>query len=174
MNKKNNIKIITTLSILASLASIVSIIDKIIISCIFPYIPGIKIGLANVITLYSIYNVKFRYAFIEVILKIIITSLIFGSITSFIIGGLSSLISFFVMYICFRYLSYKLSIITISIIGGFIHINSQLLITKFIYKLGNEVYTYGAVLILISLITSIIVGLITKKLNNIKFLQNIH
>ena len=70
MNKKNNIKIITTLSILASLSSIVSIIDKIIISCIFPYIPGIKIGLANVITLYSIYNVKFRYAFIEVILKI--------------------------------------------------------------------------------------------------------
>lgn len=174
MNKKNNIKIITTLSILASLSSIVSLIDKIIISCIFPYIPGIKIGLANVITLYSIYNVKFRYAFIEVIIKIIITSLIFGSITSFIIGGLSSLISFFAMYIFFRYLSNKLSIIAISIIGGFVHINSQLLVTKYIYKLGNEVYTYGVILIIISLITSIMVGVITKKLNNIKFLQKIH
>lgn len=174
MSKKNNIKFFVTISILASLSSILSIFDKFIISCIFPYIPGIKIGLANIIVLHSIYNCNFKFSLLEVTLKIIITSLIFGSITSFIIGGTSSLISFLVMYIVHRKFKDKLSIVTISIIGGFIHINTQLIITKFIYKLGNEVYMYGSLLIIISLVTSIVIGILAKKLNNIKFIQKIH
>ena len=53
MNKNNNIKIYVTIAILASLASIFSVLDKIIIASLFPYIPGIKIGLANIITSYN-------------------------------------------------------------------------------------------------------------------------
>ena len=78
------------------------------------------------------------------------------------------------MYISFRYLKTKTSIITISVIGGFIHINCQLIITKFIYKLGDDIYMYGAVLIIISLVMSIIVGIITNKLNKANFISKMH
>ena len=78
MKKKNNIKIYTSIAILASLSSVISIFDKIIMSCLVPYVPGIKLGLANVIVLYSIYNTNFKFAFLEVLLTVIIVSLIFG------------------------------------------------------------------------------------------------
>ena len=74
MKKKNNIKIYTSIAILASLSSVISIFDKIIMSCLVPYVPGIKLGLANVIVLYSIYNTNFKFAFLEVLLKVIIVS----------------------------------------------------------------------------------------------------
>ena len=54
MNKKNTINIITRIAILASLASCISIIDKIISASLFPFLPGIKIGIANVIILVSL------------------------------------------------------------------------------------------------------------------------
>ena len=99
MKEKKKIKIYTSIAILASLSSVISIFDKIIISCLVPYIPGIKLGLANVIVLYSIYNTNFKFASIEVLLKITIVSFIFGSVSSLIIGGISSILSFLVMYI---------------------------------------------------------------------------
>ena len=77
------------------------------------------------------------------------------------------------MYILYRYLKNKLSIITISVIGGFIHINSQLIIIKIIYKLGNDVYSYGLILIIVSFVTSIIVGLLAKKINKSEFIKHI-
>lgn len=173
MKEKKKIKIYTSIAILASLSSVISIFDKIIISCLVPYIPGIKLGLANVIVLYSIYNANFKFASIEVLLKITIVSFIFGSISSLIIGGVSSILSFLVMYILYRYLKNRLSIITISVVGGFIHINTQLIIIKLIYKLGNEVYSYGLILIIISFVTSIFVGLIARRINKSDFIHNI-
>ena len=173
MNKKKNIKIYTSIAILASLSSVISIFDKIIMSCLVPYVPGVKLGLANIIVLYSIYNTNFKFASIEVLLKITIVSLIFGSISSFIIGGISSILSFLIMYMLYRYLKNKLSIITISVIGGFVHINTQLIIIKLIYKIGNEIYSYGLILIIISFVTSIIVGLLAKRINTSDFIRNI-
>lgn len=173
MIKKYSIKNITTIAFFSALASIIGIIDKIITNSILPSIPGIKMGIANVVILSLIYNNSFKDVLIIVILKSIIVGLIYGNATTFIIGGAASFGSFIMMYICYKYLQNHLSIITVSIIGGFMHINIQLIMIKIIYKMGMELYSYGLILILISIITSIIVGLITSKMikNNNKFLK---
>ena len=162
----NKIKIskITELSMLAGIAAAISIIDKIISGMMFSMIPGIKIGLANVIIIVSIIKYSFKDTLIVVLLKSIITGLLFGSISTFIIGGISSLLSFLVMYYIYKK-GKHLSLISISIIGGFIHINTQLLILGFIYSIGKEIYIYGFLLIIISFFTSIIIGMISSKLN---------
>lgn len=164
MIKKYSIKNITTIALFTALASIIGIIDKIITNSIIPSMPGIKIGIANVIILSLIYNSNFSEVLIVVILKSIIVGLIYGNLTTFIIGGSASFCSFMVMYVCFKYLKNHISVITISIIGGITHINIQLIMIKVIYKMGIELYSYGLVLIIISTITSFIVGLITNKL----------
>lgn len=173
MIKKYSIKNITTIALFTALASIIGIIDKIITNSIIPSMPGIKIGIANVIILSLIYNNKFSEVMIVVILKSIIVGLIYGNLTTFIIGGSASFCSFIVMYVCFKYLKKHISVITISIIGGITHINIQLIMIKVIYKMGIELYSYGLVLIIISTITSFIVGLITSKMikTNNKFLK---
>ena len=102
------------------------------------------------------------------LLKSIIVGLLFGSISSFIIGGVSTILSCLIMVLLYK-LYYKIiSTITISIRGGFIHINSQLIIIKIMYRLGSEIYMYGAILIAVSLFTSIIVGYLANQLNKIK------
>ena len=75
------------------------------------------------------------------------------------------------MYYIYKKQTNKLSIITISIIGGFIHINSQLLIIGLIYNLGKEIYIYGFILIIVSFITAIINGLITIRLNKVIYIK---
>lgn len=171
IKEKIKINILTKLAILSSLASVLGIVDKMISSSFIPYLPGIKIGLANVIILYSILNFNFKYSFIIILLKIVIVCLLFGSITTFIIGGTSSILSFFVMYYIYKKETNKLNIITISIVGGFIHINTQLIIIGLIYNIGKEIYIYGFILIIISFITSIINGLITKRLNKVIYIK---
>lgn len=172
MIRNNSIKTITILAILVSLASILGIIDKIIMSSIIPSIPGLKIGIANIIVLYMLYNYSFKHSLILVILKSVIVCFLFGGITSFIIGGFSSIISCIIMYIIKKISKSKISIIGISIIGGFIHINSQLIIIKTIYKMGNIIYTYGIFLIIASLLTSFLVGVLAKNVN--KSIQNVN
>ncbi len=168
MYKKNSIKILTIISLLSALASIIGIIDKIITSLMLPNIPGLKIGLANIIIIYVIIKYDFKISFTIAVLKAIIVGLLFGSISSFIIGGLSTIFSYLIMFGVYKFSHKSITLISLSIIGGFIHINSQLLIIKIIYKLGTDIYIYGAILITISLFTSIIVGYLSKKLQKIK------
>lgn len=160
---KNKISKITQISMLAAIASSISIIDKIISGMMFSMIPGIKIGLANVIIIISMIKYNFKDSLMIVLLKSVITGLLFGSISTFIIGGISSCLSFLAMYYIYKK-SKSFSLISISIIGGFIHINTQLLILGFIYKIGKEIYIYGFLLIIISFFTSIVIGLISNKL----------
>ena len=46
------------------------------------------------------------------------------------------------MYYIYKKETNKLNIITISIVGGFIHINTQLIIIGLIYNIGKEIYIY--------------------------------
>lgn len=170
-NNKIKINMITQISILAALASSLGLIDKAISSSLFPMMPGIKIGISNVIILIGIIKYNLKKSTIITLLKVIIVSFLFGGITSLLIGGSASILSFLVMYYIYKKHNKKLNIISISIIGGFIHINTQLLMISLIYDIGKEVYIYGFILILISLLSSIIIGLIVKKIS--KYIYNI-
>lgn len=169
--KKTNIKKIVLLSILLSIAVALSLVDKAITILAFPYLPTAKIGLANIIILIAILNFDFKDSLILVILKSVLANLLFGGLTSFLIGGTASLFSFFAMQIIYRTVNRFLSSVGISVIGGFVHIVTQLFITAFIYSLGEVVLYYGALLVIVSLITSIIIGLLVNKLRTYNFTQ---
>lgn len=171
---KIKIKAITQISVLAALASSLGLIDKVISINLFPMIPGIKIGISNVIILIGIIKYNLKEASIITLLKIIIVSFLFGGLTSLLIGGTSSIVSFLIMYYIYKKHNNKLSIVSISVIGGFIHINMQLLLISLIYNIGKEVYIYGFILILISLVTSIIIGMIVKKISNSYIIMHIN
>lgn len=159
-------KRIVLIAILTSLATILSLIDKMITPVAFPMLPTAKIGLANIIVVYGIYNLTFKETFTLVVIKIIIVNLLFGGLTTLIIGGSASFLSFFAMYFTYRFLKKWVSGIGISVLGGFIHILTQLFVTAVIYPLGEVVMYYGAILVFLSLISSIIIGIIANKLQS--------
>lgn len=165
--EKYTIKKITTISILLAICIAISIIDSLISGLIIPFMPGVKLGLSNVIILVLLYQYRFDVGFVATILKSLIVGLLFSGITTYIIGGTASLVSFQLMYLMKKLLNEKVSMVSVSLIGGLSHILTQLLIVSLIYKLGSVVFMYGVYLILISIITSIIVGLVSIKCNGL-------
>lgn len=171
LNKMNNkVQKITLIAILVSISVIVSIIDKMISGLVFPFLPMAKVGLANIIILFAVYRFNFVDSLIMVILKSLLVGLIFGSIMSFVIGLSGSLLSFIVMYLLQKLDSKNISMIGVSVAGGFFHTLGQCLAILIIYSLGDVLLFYGAMLVVVSLVTSVIVGYIASK--TIKYLDN--
>lgn len=83
-------------------------------------IPGIKLGLANIITLWLFYYAGWKDALIALLMRIAIASMLTGQMLSFtysLAGGISC---FLVMALLFRLFGGKYMVF-ISIIGAFFH-----------------------------------------------------
>lgn len=163
--RQDYVKISILIAVLTSLGVIFSLVDKQISYLIFPFLPTAKIGLANIVILLGILSFGFKESLIMTILKSTLVSLILGNIVAFVIGFTASMMALISMWLTKRFLKDKVSCVGISVVGGFFHILGQLLVTYFVYSLGMVILIYGAFLIALSLVTSIIIGLITNKLN---------
>lgn len=169
---KNNLKRIVLLSILAAFAICLSFLDRQISMAAFPNLPQAKIGLANIIILVALYHFDFKETLILVILKATIGNLYYGGFTAIIIGGSASLVSFIGMYLLLKFFKKYLSAVGISVVGGFLHIITQIFVIGMMYVyIGDVLLYYGAILVLLSLITSVIIGLIVNRLNTYQFIK---
>lgn len=160
---KIDIKTITLVAILSAIAVILSYVDTIVSKAIFPLVP-IKIGISNVVIIYAIYRLGFLKSSLVVLIKSLLGSLILGSYTTFIIGFTGSLLSFLSMQLIYHLWKDKISIIGISIVGGMMHILGQLFITSIMYQMKDIIIYYGWILLIVSFVSSIIMGIIGKKI----------
>lgn len=163
-NTHNQIKKIILIANLIAVSVIFSYFDKMISQAILPFLPTAKIGLANIVILIGVYQFNFKDTLVMTALKVTLSGLLFGGLISFIISTVASVCSFLGMYIFHKILKDKVSAVSISVIGGFLHIVMQLVVVNFIYSIGDAILYYGAIMILISLATSILIGLVTIKL----------
>lgn len=159
--KFNKTKKIIFIALLVSQAIVLSFIEK-MIPLNFS-VPGAKLGLANIITLTSIYLFSFRESLSIVFLRTIITAFIFGSLSGFLYSISGALVSFFVMYILIIICGEKISTIGISIAGGVSHNFGQLLMAAFIINNMRIVY-YLPFLMLTGVATGCVVGISVKYL----------
>lgn len=164
--RKTDINKITLIAILIAVGVIFSYIDKVISQAAFAFLPVAKIGLANIAVLIALYKFSFKDVFVMVIIKSLLVGLISSGATAFIISSSASIVSFFTMYLVYIGLKDKVSMIGVSVIGGFFHIITQLFVVAVLYKIGLTVISYGVILVLISLVTSTLIGLICNKLGN--------
>ena len=168
---------ITNISIFGGLSAILGWIDKIISQIIFPALPGVKLGIANLVLLVFIRSNSYKTTLLIVILKSILLCFIFGSITSFLIGGTASIISYLMMLIIIEFDKNEKIGIGVSIVGGIVHTIIQVLVIKNLYNFDNSIYIYSLSLLGMSFITSILTGIISEKLKkqlhyaNLKYLD---
>jgi len=124
-------------------------------------IPGVRLGLANVIVLFALYKMKPGQVFALVILKCILTSVFVGSFTAlaYSLGG--SLLSFGSMALLLKINREFFSPVGLSVIGAICHNTGQILVAAFI--LGSFLVTaYMPALLISGLITGALVGIIVK------------
>lgn len=159
----NELKKTLQLSIFLSLSVILQIIESMIILPIF--IPGIKLGLSNIIILIVLYLYGIKETLNIGLMKVFFTGLFkmgFG------INFLFSLIGIIMAIISSALLkkSSKLSIVGISIVGANFHMIGQIVVASLIYKTNILYVTYLPYMLLITVITGGIIGNLAKEIIN--------
>ena len=154
------IKKISRLSMLLALSVALNIIET-FVPLFNGIIPGLKLGLANIVILISLYI----YGFNDTLLLSILRVFIVGILRT----GLFSMSFFFslsgaILSICMMFVAKKvskLSIIGISIVGSLSHTIGQILIAVIFYNI-NMIY-YMALSLILSIPTGIIIGFLAKE-----------
>lgn len=149
-------KKLTFLSILIAQALALHVLER-----FFPIpvpVPGVKLGLANIITLFTIIIFGFREAVIVVVGRTFLGSLFGGGPTIFLFSVIGSLLSTLIMTILYKNFSKIFSIPTISIMGAVFHNIGQITVASFIVANFNLFY-YLPVLLISGVITGLFIGL---------------
>ena len=156
------LKKFTRLSLLLALSVVLNIIES-TIPIFNGVIPGLKLGLANIIILFVLYEYSFKDAIYISIIRVFLVGILRTGLFSvsffFSLGG--AVLSIIMMLLFKKFT--KLSVIGVSIIGSFFHSLGQILVACLIVNMSAMLY-YLPLLLLFSIPTGIITGLITKEL----------
>ncbi|MDE7384717.1 MAG: Gx transporter family protein [Anaeroplasmataceae bacterium] len=154
MNKTKRLCII---SMLLAMAIVLNILE----SFIHFGIPGVKLGLANIIILIMLYEFKSYEALAVDVLRIVLVGLLRGNFLSptFIMSLSGGLLSFLIMYLFSRIKVF--SPIGVSVLGAVSHATGQVIAA--ILMLGTQAVVYYLPFIgILSIGTGIISGIITR------------
>ncbi len=124
-------------------------------------IPGVKLGLANIIILIMLYEFKSYEALAVDVLRILLVGLLRGNFLSptFIMSLSGGLLSFLIMYLFSRIKVF--SPIGVSVLGAVSHATGQVIAA--ILMLGTQAVVYYLPFIgILSIGTGIISGIITR------------
>ena len=163
------IRRIAFIAVLVSIASILGYLENLIPITL---VPGVKLGLANIVILFSIYHFKWYEALIISLLRIVLVSLVLGSILSYtFFMSLSGGIISFVFMLILKKLNI-FSIIFISIIGALTHGIGQIIIAMIVLS-SKEVIYYLPFIMLLSIPTGLIVGWLVSRINKNTYIVNL-
>ena len=149
------------LVMLLSFSIVLSILES-FIPLFNGYIPGLKLGLANIIVLIVLYKYDTKDVFFVSILRVIVVGLMRTGLFSVnFFFSLSGALFSSVSMIIFK--KTKLSMIGVSVIGSIFHSIGQILIAILFLKNNNMIY-YLPWLLLFSIPTGLFIGYVSKKL----------
>ena len=159
-------KKVTEFGLLLAVSLIFSYLETLI--PVFVAVPGVKIGLANMITLIILYREGGKLAFFFMLLRVFLAGFLFSGASGIIYGlagGICSIIVMFFLKKCSCF-----SVIGVSITGGIFHNLGQIMIAMLVME-NVQILYYFSVLLVSGTVTGFFVGylsyLMFKQLNKI-------
>ena len=157
-NQQSKYSIMIYIAILAAQAVIISVIENFIPSP-FVFAPGAKLGMANLITIIAIFTLPIKYSFQVVSIRLILTALLGGNLSTFLYSAAGGFLSFLIMLLIQNLGPRLVSIVGISVMGGIAHNFGQLLVAALMAK-SLSVLNYLPVLSLSGILSGFAVGMI--------------
>ena len=151
---KSRVNQLTLCAILISMALVLSYIERFIPLQMFIPLPGIKLGLANIVTLMALFFLGEKSAFTILILRCILGSVFGGGISGLAFSMTGGILAMMVMCIFKR--CRFVSIYGVSILGAAAHNIGQVLVAVF---LMGSAYVIGYLPYL--LVVSVFAGMAT-------------
>ena len=148
-------KKIALLGLTVSLAMIMSYIEV-----LFPLsfaVPGIKMGLANIVIVFVLYRMSLKDACIVSLIRVFLVALLFGNTMSLAYSLAGAVLSLALMALLKK--TEKFSVVGVSISGGVMHNAGQILMAVILMGTAQIAY-YLPVLIITGTVTGVGIGLV--------------
>lgn len=145
---------LTLSAILAALAMIFSYIEFLV-----PFsvgIPGVKLGIANLVIVIALYALDFRYAFTINVVRILLNGFMFTGVFAMLYALSGGILSIVVMGLLKK--TDKFSMVGVSMAGGVAHNLGQLIIAAIMVE-NLKMFLYFPVLLFSGMLTGILIGM---------------
>lgn len=153
--KRDKITRVATLGMLTALAMILSYAES-LLPPIWAAVPGIKIGLPNIIIIFLLYKSGYKVAAAVSFIRVFLAALLFGSMMTLAYSLTGAVLSLTLMVLCKRVDSF--STVGVSIVGGVTHNLGQILMAIALVKTAQLGY-YMIVLAVTGTIAGAFIGL---------------
>lgn len=121
-------------------------------------VPGIKMGLANIVIIFVLYKIGTREAILVSLIRVILVSLLFSNVMAMAYSIAGAVLSLSVMWLLKK--SDRFSVVGVSIAGGIMHNVGQIIMA--VILLGTEqIALYLPVLIVTGTVTGIVIGIVS-------------
>lgn len=147
------------LGMFTALAMILSYVESLLPA--FYGIPGVKLGLANSMSLVILYLIGAPGAFCVSAIRVVLSGFLFGNLFSIAYSLAGALLSMTVMVLMKK--SSHFSIAGVSVTGGIAHNIGQLFVAILLVENLNLLY-YLPVLLLSGLVTGLVIGLLSAEI----------
>lgn len=155
MREKERARIAALYGLLIALAMVMSFIET-LIPIPIP-IPGVKLGLANLVTVTGLYLIGIKGTICVTILRVVLVGFSFGNPYSMIYGLSGAFCSLFVMALAKKY--HWFSPVGVSILGGIFHNIGQIAFASVVVQTAG-VFAYLPALLAAGCISGMVIGLI--------------
>ena len=156
---------IARMGLLVALSMILSYVESLIPA--FVAVPGVKVGLANIVVIFALYTLGPIEALIVSLLRVILSSFLFGSVLSLLYSLSGALLSLGGMILMKKLKIFSTTVVSVT--GGVLHNVGQILVACLVLETDVLLY-YLPVLILSGVITGAVIGIIASLV--IKRLEN--
>ena len=155
--KRGKRKIAETVAVVGVMAAFAAILCY--IEALIPFniwIPGVKLGLANIAVVVVVYMYGIREALAVNIVRILVVGFLFGNMFSIIYSFCGALLSLAVMCLLQRLKGF--SVIGVSMAGGVFHNLGQLFAAVYLMENGSIMY-YFPILMIAGVLTGLLIGI---------------
>ncbi|SET35122.1 heptaprenyl diphosphate synthase [Natronincola peptidivorans] len=152
-----NTKTITRFGLLASVALVLGYFERFI--PIAHGLPGVKLGLANTVLLYALYLMNTKSAFGLMLIKVVMSGILFAGVSGMIYSFAGGLLSIVMMIVMKKFVD--TSIVGVSIIGAVFHNVGQLLVASMVVQTKGLLF-YMPILLISAIITGVLTGVTAK------------
>ena len=132
-------------------------------------IPGVKLGLANLITLIALYKITVKDAYLISVVRVVLSGFIFGNLFAILYSLAGGLLSLTIMTLFIK--SDKFSVYGVSMAGGVFHNVGQLIMAMLVVE-SVSIAGYLPALLVSGLITGLVIGVVSgetlKRIGKIK------
>lgn len=154
-NSKLDTKKLTLLSALIAVAMILSYVES-LIPAFITVVPGVKIGLSNIATVFTLYTLGWPYAIIVSVIRVFLSTLLFGNITGLIYSVCGAALALVVMILLKKLNIF--STVGVSVAGAVCHNIGQVAASCVVLKTAALMY-YVIPLLITGSVAGVLIGI---------------